>query len=56
MFLFDGRQRGMLRHTRTVPLTCTTEPCALRCADELRQGQYAELWRSEDIVKVFQPT
>jgi hypothetical protein len=55
LYLFDGKRHGLRRVTRTIALAAETDAEALQQADDRRQGQYAELWRDDHLVRVFEP-
>jgi hypothetical protein len=54
LYLFDGKRGRGERLTRLLPISATEEADAIREADQLRGGQYAELWHRENVVKVFE--
>lgn len=53
LYMFDGRREAGQRMTRVLPLGASVEADAIREADERRNGQYAELWRGEQVVRIF---
>lgn len=53
LYLFDGRRERGERMTRHILLRAASDTQALRASDMYRQGRYAELWRREDVVKIF---
>ena len=55
LYLFDGEPERGERVTRLVPIHATDQTRAIRDADQLRNGRYAELWLLENVVKVFEP-
>ena len=55
LYLFDGRRERGEHTTRVVAIRSTVEAAAIREADDLRKGKYAELWRGEKVVRIFDP-
>jgi hypothetical protein len=53
LFFFDGERLRRERVTRPVRLHALHEDAAIAQAHRLRDGRYAELWRNEDLVKIF---
>lgn len=54
LYLFDGRRERGERVTRSLPLAGAREDEAIREADALREGRYAEVWRRDDLLRVFE--
>ena len=55
LYFFAPANRSGDRCARAHPLRETRDAQAIRSADGRRQGQYAELWRGPDLVKIFEP-
>jgi len=55
LYLFDGDRGRGERMTRSLTLDVDTEAEAVAEAEQRRMGRYAELWRFEHVVKVFDP-
>jgi hypothetical protein len=55
LFLFEPVSAPADRCARPQSMRESREANAIRCADERRQGQYAELWRGPDLVRIFEP-
>jgi hypothetical protein len=55
LYLFDGEARTAGRVTRPMRLAEEREEAAMALAQQLRDGAYAELWRGEDLVRIFDP-
>ena len=55
LFLFEPQMRPGDRCARPQPLQGFQEIQAIREAEGRRRGQYAELWRGPDLVKIFEP-
>jgi hypothetical protein len=53
LFFFDGERLRRERVTRPIRLRAPHEDAAVARAHQLRGGRYAELWRNEDLVKIF---
>jgi hypothetical protein len=55
LYLFEPAVAPSDRCARPQSLKDAAEANAIRDADERRRGQYAELWRGPDLVRIFEP-
>jgi hypothetical protein len=55
LYFFEPVSRAGDRCARPQALREPQDAQAIRSADGRRQGQYAELWRGPDLVKIFEP-
>ena len=55
LYFFDGEGRRRNRAARCVRLASNQETAAMIEAEQLRRGRYAELWRLDHLVHIFNP-
>jgi hypothetical protein len=54
LYLFDMGRAGHGSVARGVDFSCKDQLDAIREAERRREGAYAELWRRERLVKIFE--